>query len=101
MPASLREIAQPPREGRIPSHYHAQVQHQLEVSGAEELHYWSFDGNDGMLIEVRPDREYAKRLVEAETAFWQRVNEQRWPEWQRRTESERRSKVASRRASLP
>jgi hypothetical protein len=32
------------------------------------------------LIEIRPDREYAKRLVEAEAAFWQLVKEDRWPE---------------------
>ena len=44
------------------------------------LHYWSFDGSDGILIEIRPDREYAKRLVEAEAAFWQLVKENVWPE---------------------
>jgi putative phage-type endonuclease len=78
-PLSLRDRASA-QEGRIPSHYHAQLQHQLEVSGAEQAHYWSFHGTDGILIEIRPDREYAKRLVEAETAFWQLVKENRWPE---------------------
>ena len=29
---------------------------------------------------MRPDKEYAKRLVEAEAAFWQLVTENRWPE---------------------
>jgi predicted phage-related endonuclease len=77
--------AQPARShirggSRIPSRYQAQLQHQLEVSGAEQAHYWSFHGSDGILIEIRPDREYAKRLVEAETAFWQRVKDNRWPE---------------------
>ncbi len=67
-------------QGRIPSQYHAQLQHQLEVSGAEQAHYWSFDGAAGVLVEIRPDREYAKRLVEAEAAFWQLVQENRWPE---------------------
>ena len=43
-------------------------------------HYWSFHGTDGILVEMRPDREYAKRLVEAEAAFWQLVKEDRWPE---------------------
>jgi hypothetical protein len=68
------------QEGRIPSQYHAQLQHQLEVSGAEQAHYWSFHGTDGILVEIRPDREYAKRLVEAEAEFWQLVKENRWPE---------------------
>jgi putative phage-type endonuclease len=66
--------------GRIPAHYYAQVQHQLEVSGAEELHYWSFDGRAGTLVKVHHDREYVARLLETETAFWLRVLEQRWPD---------------------
>ncbi len=77
-PLSLRDRTSA-QEGRIPSHYHAQLQHQLAVSGAEQAHYWSFHGSDGILIEIRPDREYAQRLVEAEAAFWQRVTENRWP----------------------
>ena len=68
------------RAGRIPTHYHAQVQHQLEVSSAEELHYWSFDGKAGTLVRVRPDREYVARLLDAEAAFWLRVLEKRWPD---------------------
>src|SRR5258708_30893619 len=78
-PLSLRDRASV-QEGRIPSQYYAQLQHQLEVSGAEQAHYWSFHGTSGILIEIRPDREYAKRLREAETAFWRLVKENRWPE---------------------
>ena len=68
------------QEGRVPFHYQAQLQHQLEVSGAERAHYWSFYGSEGNLVEVLPDKEYAKRLIEAEAAFWQLVKEDRWPE---------------------
>ena len=78
-PLSLRDRASA-QQGRIPSQYHAQLQHQLEVSGAERAHYWSFHGTDGILVEIRPDREYAKKLVEVEAAFWQLVKENRWPE---------------------
>jgi hypothetical protein len=78
-PLSLRDRAAA-QAGRIPSQYQAQLQHQLEVSKAERAHYWSFHGTDGILIEVRPDRGYAKRLIEAEAAFWQLVKEDRWPE---------------------
>ena len=78
-PLSLRDRASA-QQGHIPSQYHAQLQHQLEVAGAERAHYWSFHGTNGILIEIRPDREYARRLVEAETAFWQLVRENRWPE---------------------
>ncbi len=78
-PLSLRDRTSA-QGGRVPSHYYAQLQHQLAVSGAEQAHYWSFHGTDGILIEIRPDREYAQRLVEAEAAFWQRVKENCWPE---------------------
>ena len=66
------------REGRIPIHYYAQVQHQLEVSGARELHYWSFNGASGTLVRVQPDREYIARLIDAEATFWQRVVASDW-----------------------
>jgi putative phage-type endonuclease len=78
-PLSLRDRVSA-EQGRIPSQYHAQLQHQLEVSGAERAHYWSFHGSAGTLIEIRPDREYAKRLIDAEATFWERVKEDRWPE---------------------
>ena len=68
------------REGSVPPHYYAQLQHELEVSRAEELHYWSFDGSKGSLVRVRPDREYLKRLLDAEAAFWSLVRENVWPE---------------------
>lgn len=68
------------REGRVPVHYHAQLQHQLEVSGAKEAHYWSFNGERGTLVRVKPDPSYIERLIEAEREFWRRVVENRWPE---------------------
>ncbi|MGA7761347.1 MAG: YqaJ viral recombinase family protein [Candidatus Binataceae bacterium] len=68
------------KRGHIPPQYYAQLQHQLEVSGAAEVHYWSFDGRAGALIRLTPDREYQKRLVEAEARFWELVKENVWPE---------------------
>jgi len=68
------------QQGRVPSHYYGQLQHQLEVSGAGEAHYWSFDGRVGRLVRIKPDREYLKRLVDEEGEFWRRVKENRWPE---------------------
>src|SRR5262249_30663005 len=38
------------------------------------------DGSIGSLIKVGPDREYLKRLLDAEAAFWQRVRDNVWPE---------------------
>lgn len=66
--------------GRVPLHYYAQLQHQLEVSRARELHYWSFDGRRGALVKVVPDSGYIDELVQLEREFWKRVTENRWPE---------------------
>ena len=63
----------------VPPQYYAQLQHELEVSRAEEIHYWSFDGSVRSLVRVRPDREYLKRLLDAEGAFWQLVRDNVWP----------------------
>ncbi len=78
-PMSLRDRTAA-QQGRVPPQYYAQLQHELEVSRAAEVHYWSFDGNAGSLVRVRPDREYLKRLLEAEAAFWQLVRQNVWPE---------------------
>jgi putative phage-type endonuclease len=78
-PLSLRD-RNAAAQGRVPTHYYGQLQHQLEVSGAEEAHYWSFDGRAGCLVKIRPDQDYMKRLVDAEGEFWRQVKENRWPE---------------------
>jgi putative phage-type endonuclease len=78
-PLSVRDL-NAAQQGRVPSPYYGQLQHQLEVSGAAEAHYWSFDGRVGRLIRIRPDRDYQKRLVDEEGEFWRRVKENRWPE---------------------
>lgn len=57
-------------QGKVPEKYIPQVQHQLAVSGAELCHYWSYDGDMGILVEVRPDEDYIRALIEAEIAFW-------------------------------
>ena len=78
-PMSLRDQTAA-QQGQVPPHYYAQLQHELEVSRAAEVHYWSFDGSTGSLVRVRPDREYLKRLLDAEAAFWQLVRQNVWPE---------------------
>jgi hypothetical protein len=34
----------------------------------------------GILVRMNPDREYVKRLTDAEADFWRRVTEDHWPE---------------------
>lgn len=64
----------------IPRHHMSQMQHQLEVSGADVGQWFGHDGKkDGVLIEVRANKEYIKALVEKEFNFWTMVKEGRTP----------------------
>src|SRR5712664_2451919 len=78
-PMNVRDLTAA-QQGSVPPQYYAQLQHELEVSRAAEAHYWSFDGSAGSLVRVCPDREYLKRLLDAEAGFWQLVRENVWPE---------------------
>lgn len=59
--------------GRIPDKYFPQIQHILMVTGAKELHYFSYDGQNGVIVIVEADADYQKRLFDAELAFWNSV----------------------------
>lgn len=59
------------KAGKVPDKYVPQVQHILAVSGAKSLHYWSFDGEEGVLVEVLPDDLYINCLIEEEQRFWE------------------------------
>lgn len=60
-------------EGKVPEKYYPQLQHQLLVTGAKEVHYYSFDGESGHLVVVRPDLEYIQNLFNELSKFWELV----------------------------
>lgn len=66
--------------GIVPPKYYPQLQHQLMVTGAGCAHYWSFDGEKGVLLEVLPDLPYIVKLADIEMGFWKNVLERRPPE---------------------
>lgn len=66
--------------GKVPDKYYPQLQHQLLVTGAKMVHYYSFDGNKGVLVEVFPDLEYIDKLFNTELAFWKLVETKTPPE---------------------
>jgi len=65
--------------GSVPSEYFHQNQHALLVTGAPCLGYWSFDGEDGVLIEVLPDLEYQRKYLERAKHFWAMVESRTEP----------------------
>jgi putative phage-type endonuclease len=57
-------------KGEIPAYYQDQMQHQLFVTGASLCFYYSYDGEDGICIEVFPDPEYKKKFMPKAREFW-------------------------------
>lgn len=56
------ETWQEAEAGRVQQHYYWQVQHQLMVTQAAQAHFYVFDGEDGILVEVLPNTEDMKQL---------------------------------------
>lgn len=67
------------KEKRVPEKYYAQLQHQLLVTGAERVDYYSFDGTSGVLIEVYPDQDFIAQLLLRERYFWEQNVEKGTP----------------------
>ncbi len=63
--------------GKIPPEYYPQVQHQLEVSGAEAAYligYVEQKGEDeayGASIEIKRDDKYIAEMIKKEREFWE------------------------------
>jgi putative phage-type endonuclease len=60
-------------DGRIPEKYYPQMQHQLAVTDLKEAYYFSYDGQNGVIVMVPRDDEYIEKLIDAEKKFWNSV----------------------------
>lgn len=65
-----REDHQIAISGKLPEKYYPQLQHQLEVTGLEMAYYFSFDGEDGVVVEVGRNNEYINEMINEEKKFW-------------------------------
>ncbi len=68
--AKLHAMAE---QGIIPQNYLDQMQHQLFITKAEKCFYYSYDGKDGICIEVFPDPEFANKFIDKARKFWKCV----------------------------
>ncbi len=62
-------------KGEIPQYYNAQLQHQISVSGLDFSYYYSFDGQNGVILEVKRDQAFIDIMLEKEFEFWQLLQE--------------------------
>ncbi len=58
-------------DGIVPEYYMPQLQHQLEVCGHEHMYYYSFDGVNGVVLDVFRNESYIEQMLEKEMEFWE------------------------------
>lgn len=56
-------------EGKIPKKYYAQLQHILAVSKLDMVDYFSFDGENGVIITCPRNDEYIEEMIVREENF--------------------------------
>src|SRR6202789_1200851 len=60
-------------QGMIPQYYIDQMQHQLLVTAAEKCFYYSYNGKEGICIEIFPDKDFTTKFIHKARAFWKNV----------------------------
>lgn len=69
--------------GEIPRYYQIQMQHQLAVTGLQEMFYYSYDGQSGVSLKVQRDDALIETLLEKEQEFFHCMQESTPPQTQR------------------
>lgn len=57
-------------QGKVPDHYFPQLQHQMWICNVDKMYYFSFDGDDGITVEVKRDPFYIEKMIEEEKKFY-------------------------------
>lgn len=57
--------------GRVPEKYYPQLQHQLCVTNLQKAFYFSFDGKDGVIVEIERDDDYIEKMLKKELEFYE------------------------------
>lgn len=68
-------------EGKIPIEFWPQLVHQMACANRDKMHYWSWSQslNEGVLVEVKMDKEYLEELLSKEKEFWKYVQKRTPP----------------------
>jgi len=68
-------------EGQVAPWYHAQLQHQMNIVGVDEMLYASYDDEDGgVILPCEKSEEYCARLLTEELNFFTSIINFRAPE---------------------
>lgn len=60
-------------QGIVPEHYYAQIQHQLACVDLDDAYYFSYDGNRGVMIEVKRNKDFIEEMFDKEAKFWDSI----------------------------
>lgn len=58
-------------DGKIPEHYIPQLQHQMSCADVSKVYYFSYDGNDGVILELERDEKYIQEMIKKEMEFFE------------------------------
>lgn len=61
------------QKGVIPDKYVSQLQHQMFVGELDCIDYWSYDGENGCLVECERDDFFIEKMLEKEMDFYEKV----------------------------
>lgn len=67
-------------EGHVPEHYYPQLQHIMALLHIDKMAYYSFDGEEGVLIWVKRDDVFIEAMIKAEADFIHSVRDFKPPE---------------------
>lgn len=77
------EAHQSALNGVVPACFADQCQQQLLVTGLQKMHYYSFDGENGVLVDVVRDDIRILEIISTANSFWDHVMSRTWStdEW--------------------
>jgi putative phage-type endonuclease len=64
-----KEVHAMAKDGKIPSYYYCQLQHQLCVTNLDRAYYFSFNGEEGAVVEIQKNDQYIEDLLKEELEF--------------------------------
>lgn len=67
--------------GQVPDYYMPQLQHQMIVAGVKSAYYYSYDGQDGVVLKVEYDSQLAASILMKTYIFHQKLINFEMPEF--------------------
>jgi putative phage-type endonuclease len=77
--------------GVIPDYYLSQMHHQMHLCEVDSMFYYAFNGSHGIVLQVKRDEGFIRKMLEAEKDFYDCIINVRQPKFTSRDYAERDS----------